>query len=149
MTELITSGVLTGGSLLLLAYWFRYMCLLILSARTTRDYAGEVAMANQLRFFEVQSQLGVSMELDRLQASLDRDYAVLTYLLQNAAGSTNEESSMEARMLRMNYQLIGAWARVSRPFSLAASRRALEEMSMVVAHFANVMGERAAAGSVA
>jgi hypothetical protein len=147
MTELITSGVLTGGSLLLLAYWFRYMCLLILSARTTRDYACEVAMANQLSFFAVQSQLGVSMELDRLQASLDRDYAVLTYLLKNAARSASQESSIEARMLRMNYRLVGMWAQVSRPFSLAASRRAVEEMSMVVAHFANVMGERAASAA--
>jgi hypothetical protein len=147
MTELITSGALTGGSLLLLAYWFRYMCLLILSARTTRDYAGEVAMANQLSSFQVQSQLGVSMELDRLQAALDRDYAVLTYLLKNAAHSSSEESSIEARMLRLNYQLVSMWAQASRPFSMAASRRALEEMSMVVAHFANVMGERAASAA--
>lgn len=147
MTELITSGVLTGGSVLLLAYWFRYMCLLILNARSTRDYAGEVAMANQLSFFQVQSQVGVSIELDRLQASLDRDYAVLTYLLKNAAHSGSEESSIEARMLRMNYRLVGAFARMSRPFSLAASRRAIAEMSLVLAHFADVMGERAASAA--
>ena len=58
MVELITTGVLTVGSVLLLAYWFRYMCLLILSAKTTQDYAGQVATANQLSFLEVQSQLG-------------------------------------------------------------------------------------------
>jgi hypothetical protein len=87
------------------------------------------------------------MELDRLQAALDRDYAVLTYLLKNAAHSSSEESSIEARMLRLNYQLVSMWAQASRPFSMAASRRALEEMSMVVAHFANVMGERAASAA--
>ncbi len=137
--------------MLLLAYWFRYMCLLILSAKTTQDYAGQVATANQLSFLEVQSQLGAgaSAELDRLHAALDRDYAVLTSLLKNAAGPAGSESSMEARMLEMNYRLASTWARVSRNFSPAASRRALEEMSLVVAHFANIMGERAACGSAA
>jgi hypothetical protein len=151
MVELITTGVLTVGSVLLLAYWFRYMCLLILSAKTTQDYAGQVATANQLSFLEVQSQLGAGAytELDRLHAALDRDYALLTYLLKHASGSADRESSMEARMLEMNYRLVSTWARVSRNFSPAASRRALEEMSLVVAHFANIMGERSACGSAA
>jgi hypothetical protein len=148
MVELITTGFLTVGSVLLLAYWFRYMCLLILSAKTTQDYAAQVATANQLSFLEVQSQLGVGAytELDRLHAALDRDYALLTYLLKHAAGG---QSSMESRMLEMNYRLVSTWARVSRGFSPAASRRALEEMSLVVAHFANIMGERSACGSAA
>ncbi len=155
MVELITTGVLTVGSVLLLAYWFRYMCLLILSAKTTQDYAGQVATANQLSFLEVQSQLGAGAytELDRLHAALDRDYALLTYLLKNASGSaggeSSRESSMEAHMLEMNYRLVSTWARLSRNFSPAASRRALEEMSLVVAHFANIMGERSACGSAA
>jgi hypothetical protein len=151
MVELITTGILTVGSVLLLAYWFRYMCLLILSARTTQDYAGQVATANQLSFLEVQAQLGAgaSPELDRLHAALDRDYSLLTRLLKNAAGSAGSESSMETRMLEMNYRLVSTWARVSRNFSPAASRRALEEMSLVVAHFANIMGERSACGSAA
>ncbi len=129
---------------MLLAYWFRYMCLMILSAKTTQDYASQVATANQLSFLEVQAQLGAgaSPELDRLHAALDRDYALLTNVLKH-------ESSMEARMLEMNYRLVSTWARMSRSFSPAASRRALEEMSLVVAHFANMMGERSACGSAA
>jgi hypothetical protein len=150
MVELITTGILTVGSVLLLAYWFRYMCLMILSAKTTQDYAGQVATANQLSFLEVQAQLGAgaSPELDRLHGALDRDYALLTRLLKNA-GSAGSESSMETRMLEMNYRLVSTWARASRNFSPAASRRALEEMSLVVAHFANIMGERSACGSAA
>jgi hypothetical protein len=144
MVELITTGVMTVGSVSLLAYWFRYMCLLILGAKTTHDYAAQVATANQLSFLEVQSQLGAGActELDRLHASLDRDYTLLTNLLKHAAGSAGEESSIEAGMLEMNYRLVSTWARVSRNFSPAAARRALEEMSLVVAHFANIMGER-------
>lgn len=150
MIELVTTIGITAGSAVLFGYWFRYTCLLILSAKTTRDYAGEVAAANQLHFLEVQSQLrshslaGAPVELDRLHADLERDYAVVTYLLKNVAGPTGEESPLEARMLEMNYMLMRAWYRVSRRFSLQSSCRALQEMSQVVAHFANMMGERAA-----
>src|ERR1700688_2114543 len=114
MVELITTGILTVGSVLLLAFCFRYMCLLILSAKTTQDYASQIATANQLSFLEVQSQLsaGAYTELDRLHAALDRDYALLTRLL--TAGSAGAESSMEARMLEVNYRLVSAWAQVSR-----------------------------------
>jgi len=38
---------------------------------------------------------------------------------------------------------------VTGAFSPTAARKALEEMSMVVAHFANAMGQQAAAGAAA
>lgn len=150
MLEFAVTVILTVGSVLLFGYWFRYTCLLILSAKTARDYAGDVAAANQLGFLEVQSQLRQgAVELDALHASLARDYDVVTYLLKHAAQSSNQESSLEARMLEMNYRLMGAWYQVSRRFSAAAARHALEEMSLVIGHFANVMGERAAYGAAA
>ncbi|HYL96209.1 MAG TPA: hypothetical protein VET69_10425 [Terriglobales bacterium] len=150
MIELVVTIGMTVGSLLLFGYWFRYTCLLILSAKTTQDYAGEVAAANQLSFLEVQATLraGVPAALDPLQAALDRDYALVTYLLKNAALAAGHRS-VETRMLAMNYGLMRAWFRLSRQFSLEASRRALEEMSQVVAHLANVMGEQAACGAAA
>ena len=52
-------------------------------------------------------------------------------------------------MLEINYRVMRAWYSVSRRFSPAAAARAIEEMSMVVAHFANSMGERSAATSAA
>ena len=150
MIELIVTIGMTAGSLLLFGYWFRYTCLLILSAKTTQDYACEVAAANQLSFLEVQATLreGAPAELDPLQTALDRDYAVVTYLLKNAARAAGHQS-VETRMLAMNYRLMRAWSRLSRQFSLEASRRALEEMSQVVAHLANIMGEQAACGTAA
>ncbi len=150
MLEFAVTVVLTVGSALLFGYWFRYTCLLILSAKTARDYAREVATANQLSFLQVQAQLREdAVELDALHASLARDYDVVTYLLKHAAHSSNEESPLEARMLEMNYRLNSAWYQVSRRFSASAARQALEEMSLVVGHFANVMGERAACGAAA
>jgi hypothetical protein len=148
MLELIVTSVITASSVLLLGYWFRYSCLLILSARTTRDYAADVATANQLSFLQVQAQLRENpVDLDRLQSALNRDFALVTYLIQNASGQG--EWGMEDRMLQLNYRLMGAWASISRTFSPEAGRRALDEMSMIISHFANAMGERAAVGAAA
>jgi len=140
-----------AGSVLLFGYWFRYTCLLILSARTTRDYAASVALANQLSFPEVQAQLrelAVS-DLDGLKNALDRDYKVLTYLLKNATNSSDGQDALEKRMLAINYRVMQSWYSMSRNFSPAAAARALDEMASVVAHFANSMGERAAVGAAA
>src|SRR6266478_5518384 len=113
MIEFITTVFITGSSVLLFGYWFRYTCLLILSAKTTRDFAGQVATANQLGFLEVQAQLRASAaNLDQLRDSLDRDYAVLSRLLKHS-GDSPEESSLENRMLALNYRVTRAWYSVS------------------------------------
>ena len=145
MIELLTTIIITASSVLLFGYWFRYTCLLILSAKTTRDYAGQVVTANQLGFLEVQAQLRANVDsLDSLRAILDRDYAVLSGLLKQAGESPSEGSSMEKSMLALDYRVMHAWSRVAGTFSPSAARQALEEMSMVVAHFANSMGRQAA-----
>jgi hypothetical protein len=147
MLELIVTLVITVSSVLMLGYWFRYSCLLILSAESIRDYAADIAAANQLSFLQVQAHLRdhQGADLDNLQAALDRDLKVITYLIQNASG----EWGMEERMLQVNYRLMGAWFSVSSRFSPEAGRRALDEMSMIISHFANAMGERAAVGAAA
>ena len=148
MLELIVTLIITVSSALLFGYWFRYTCLLILSAKTTRDYAADIATANQLSFLQVQTQLRENpVDLDRLQASLDRDLAVITYLIQHASGQG--EWGMEDRMLQLNYRLMSAWCRLSSRFSPEAARRALDEMSQTVAFLANALGEQAAAGAAA
>jgi hypothetical protein len=149
MLELIVTLVITVSSVLMFGYWFRYTCLLILSAETTRDYAADIATANQLSFLQVQTELRDQQpaDLNRLQASLDRDLAVVSYLLQHTSGQS--EWGMEARMLKLNYRLMSTWCSVSQRFSPEAGRRALDEMTMIVSHFANSLGEQAAAGAAA
>jgi len=144
MFQLAVTVIIAAGSVLLFAYWFRYTCLLIVSAKTALDYAGAVATANQLSFLEVQARLHEHsvIDFDPLHAALERDYTLITYLLKNASHFSSEESSIETRMLAMNYRLMDCWYQVCRRFSPQAACRALEDMSMVVAHFANVMGER-------
>jgi hypothetical protein len=149
MLDLIVTLGITVSSVLMLGYWFRYSCLLILSAETTRDYAADIATANQLSFLQVQAELRDQQpaDLNRLQAALDRDLAVVTYLIQNASGQG--EWGMEARMLKLNYRLMSTWCSMSQRFSPEAGRRALDEMSMIVSHFANSLGEQATAGAAA
>ena len=149
MLYLIVTLLITVSSVLMLGYWFRYSCLLMLSAETTRDYAADIATANQLSFLQVQAELRDQQpaDLNRLQAALDRDLAVVTYLIQNASGQG--EWGMEARMLKLNYRLMSTWCSVSQRFSPEAGRRALDEMSMIVSHFANSLGEQATAGAAA
>ena len=149
MLELIVTLVITVSSVLMLGYWFRYSCLLILSAETTRDYAADVATANQLSFLQVQAELRDQSpaDLNRLQASLDRDMAVVTYLIQHASGQS--EWGMESRMLQLNYRVMSTWCSFSQRFSPDAARRALDEMTMIVSHFANSLGEQATAGAAA
>jgi len=150
MFESALTILITASSVLLFGYWFRYTCLLILSAKTAKDYALDVATANQLSFLTVQSQLreGALGDLNTLHNSLDRDFAMITYLIGHAGGAQGE-FRVEDRMLQLNYKLMGTWYEISHRFSAEAGRSALNEMSMVIAHFANAMGERAACGAAA
>jgi hypothetical protein len=146
LIESIATIVIMAGSLALAGYWFRYTCLLMLHARTTVDHGREVALANQLSFAEVQSQLfAPSANLDQLRGSLDRDFALLTALMTQASTGFG----IEERMLAFNYRVAAARYQFGQQFSANAAREALEEMSMVVAHFANSLGEASAAAAAA
>ena len=141
MIELIATITLTAGSVLLFCYWFRYTCVLILNAQTVREYAMNVAQANQLSFLQVQSRLTEgSPDLDGLKSALDRDYAVITGLLSRLDA---EQSGIEQRMLAIHYRMMGAIYSASRHVSPTAARNALEEMSQVLTHFADSIGEAA------
>jgi hypothetical protein len=147
MIELITTVVIIASSALLFGYWFRYTCLLMLNTRTARDYASDIAMANQLSFANVQTQLSqASADLGGLRASLDRDFAVVSKMLDQASAG---QAGIEQKMLAIHYRLMGVWYAVGSHVSPTAARQALEEMSMVVAHFANSIGEAAASPSAA
>ena len=139
MIELIATAVITVASALLFGYWFRYTCLLILSAKTTQDFAAKVATANQLQFLEVQSQLqSQGTNLSLMQDALNRDYVTVCKLLKQA-----DSNDMENRMLGVHFRMMNAW------FSVSRQRGALEQMSQVVAHFANSLGEQAYSGAAA
>ena len=131
------------GSVLMFAYWFRYTCLLILSAKTARDYAADLVHATGLRVVEVQSKLRTDRTIDlaELHAALELDYSLIQSLLQRAMG---EQAILENRMLQIHCRINHIY-RTSRVLSATAARQALDEMSMVVMDFANIAGENKAA----
>jgi hypothetical protein len=145
MIELLATITIMASSIFLFGYWFRYSCLLIVSAKTCKDYAASLVQSNGLKFPEVQSLLRDNAEtnLDQLRDSLDRDYALVRGLMKQVS----IDSPLEERILALNYRVMGAWYRVSAQFSVRAARQALEEMSMVVAHMANSVGECAASAA--
>jgi hypothetical protein len=143
MIEKIATSIIVFGSSLLFMYWFRYVCLLVLSARPTRDYAAIAATANQLRFKSVQTVLRqrVITDPDELRRLLDHDYQVLAYLWTHVADPIAGVAAIERRMLEIDYRLMSLWYRASSPFSRVAACQALDEMSEVVAHFADAIGQ--------
>jgi hypothetical protein len=142
---MIVSSLIIAVSLVLFLYWFRYTCILILNTRTTRDYTLEVAAANDLQFTAVPAQLDLSttQEMDHILDSLERDYTVVNGLLKKAGNVEIGGDSIEEIMLRMDFRIMSLFYGVSRRFSDSMARRALDEMSQIVAHFANTCGERA------
>jgi hypothetical protein len=143
MIELVVTTAVAIGSALLFAYWFRYTCLLILGAKTVRDYAAQVASDNQLGFISVHSQLAgcATEDLRRLEQALLHDYAVICALLDRVE---NQQSGLETRMLRLHYGITRTRFDVSRRLSPRIAREALSEMCRVVACLANGVGEAAA-----
>ncbi len=128
----------------LFVYWFRYTCMLILNTQTSTDYAGEVAAANELSFLEVQSAIPSAGRghLVAIHNLLDRDYDMVSRLLEKSLGVGDEGSTIEQAMLRIDFLAMKVVFHLSRPVSDRLARRSLTEMTHVVAHLANSFGEQ-------
>jgi hypothetical protein len=125
-------------SLILLIYWFRYSCLLIL-----RGHASDNAVSEDVRFhfLDVQKRLPSDTDLNRLHRSLQQDFRLLTYLFEHA--KSLGAPSIEQRLLKLDYQLMQTWFRLTRARAPQQARLALTEMTNVVAFLAQRMNEQA------
>jgi hypothetical protein len=92
-------------------------------------------------FAEVQARLRTAEALDPLHLSLQRDYEVLIYLLQHAAGLSME--SFEDRLLVLDYKVMQWWYRLTRVAAPQQARHALHEMASILIVLAQKMGEHA------
>jgi len=136
---MIASFLIIGFSVLLLAYWFRYSCILLLRAHAERTALAVPDI--RFCFAEVQAQLRTAELLDPLHLSLQRDYEILTYLLQHAAGLSLE--SFEDRLLVLDYKVMQWWYRLTRIAAPRQARQALYEMASILNVLAQKMGEQA------
>jgi len=134
---MIATVLIIAFSLVLFVYWFRYSCLLLLR----RSSEQPAAAANRFSFVRVQQDLPGAMELDPLRRSLDRDYRLLTYLLDHAAGLELEK--LEYRLLVIDYRLMQMWYRLTRWAAPGQARLALGEMADVLNVLVGRIGEQA------
>ncbi|MBM3811898.1 MAG: hypothetical protein FJW20_09715 [Acidimicrobiia bacterium] len=143
---MLTSIVIIGISALMFCYWFRYTCSLILRTESGQDYTTEVAAANRLSFLSVRKELAEAPQeqLGELQSKLDRDFEIVKCLLRHSE-ALERSGSPEELMLRIDYQSLKMWCWIGRRLAPSSAKRALEEMSLIVGHFANSFAERAAA----
>jgi len=129
---------------LLFLYWFRHTCLLILAQRNGSEYGLKVASTIRLSFPGVQDSLQTKpliTALDRVHASLEDDYRILTDLLQQATGN----DSIEHRVLAIDYKAMQLWYKMTRTRDVALARNALVEMCSILGFFADELGQNAEA----
>src|SRR6266567_2669021 len=140
---MLASILIIAFSLALLAYWFRYSCILLLRNQSEALASAFATADNRFHILEVRERLLTGQQLDPLHSSLQRDYQVLTYLLQHAAGL--ELTSFEDRLLVLDYKLMQWWYQLTRIAAPDQARQALSEMAQVLGILAGKIDERAGA----
>jgi hypothetical protein len=142
-----TSILIIAFSAILLIYWFRYCCILLIRTHAEQQAVSALACDSQFSFNNVRERLRSESELDALCRSLDRDYALFSYLLGHAAGLG--ATSLEDRLLVIDYKVMQGWYRLTKTAAPEQARNALDEMATVLGLLVGKMGERAAAQSQA
>ena len=107
---MITSIVIISISALLFAYWLRYSCMLLL--RDARERAGQTVADERFGIAGVLERLKTETDLSDLERSLERDYHVVTYVIEHATDL--ELASIENKLLILDYKLMRFWSRVTR-----------------------------------
>lgn len=144
MISVILSALVIVFSLALFLYWFRYSCILILRTRTASDFSSSLASGSPLTFDQIQRELesgSTGVDLETFRRCLEHDYELISSLLARAPGIAEHFSQLEQLMLQADYKVMQAWDTASRRLLRQPSRRAIAEMSAIVAFFANVAGE--------
>ena len=136
---MITSVFIIAISVILFVYWLRYSCVMLLRSAQER---GEMAKSADERFSvaAVQERLKTESDLDPLEQALERDYHVVTYLIEHAADL--ELASIENKLLVLDYKLMRIWSRVTRTVAPQQSRKALCEMASVLSVLVGQMGDQ-------
>lgn len=125
----------------LLAYWFRYSCILLL--RDSADEAGALSPAMQGTFQRAAIQDGLenNAPLDPVHDLLARDYQVLTYLVRHSSRVKLE--SFEERLLVWDYKCMQFWYGMTKTAAPDQARQALQEMAKVLTILSGRIGQRA------
>jgi hypothetical protein len=142
---MITGVLIFAISTLLLAYWLRYSCALLLRnagerAVRSEDCDQRFNFSTVLEQLKTLEQVNAPRELDPLERALERDYHVVTFLIEHAADL--ELASIENSLLVLDYKVMRAWSRLTRTVAPGCSHRALVEMASVLSVLVAQMGEQ-------
>lgn len=137
---MLASFLIIVISLALLAYWFRYSCVLLLKDRAL-GAAEDPVQAVRFSFGAVRERLQSEPDLDPLNSSLRRDYELVMYLVKHASGL--ELTNIEDRLLVWDYRLMQCSYRLTKTLYPSQARQALFEMASVLDVLIRRMGEQA------
>lgn len=140
----IAGALILFFSLGLLAYWFRYTCVMILDAQPDEASEAEQARTNHLSFAAIREKLrnhSGDLPLESLRQSLEQDYRFVRFLLRQT-GRTGG-CCVEARILMLDYHLMRLWYRMMQHSHRSLAYKALEEMSGIIGYLVR----KAAAGA--
>ena len=126
---MITSVFIIAISVILFVYWLRYSCVMLLRNAQERTEVSTVA-DERFSISSVRERLRTEGDLDSLERALDRDYHVVTYLIEHAADL--ELASIENKLLVIDYKLMRVWSHLTRTAAPEQSRTALAEMASVL-----------------
>jgi hypothetical protein len=143
---MFASILILSISVVLLLYWFRYTCLLLLQKDEELARVARVAEANGLSFLAAHAQLTQPVQSGTLgwtatERALDRDYRILAFLLSHAPDLGG--SPVEQWILALDFRLMQVWYRLTKTFSPESSRIALQEMTAVLTRMSGMLSERA------
>ena len=138
---MLASILIISFSLVLFVYWFRYCCALLLRSSEEQLVSTPVPADTRFGVAGVMERLRTEEELDRIHQTLNRDYRVFTYLVQHAAGL--ELSSIEDRLLLLDYRLMQLWYRITLTAAPRQAREALSQMASILNVLVRKMGQQA------
>ena len=134
---MVTSVFIIVISAVLLLYWLRYCCVMLLHGAQERSTVPSVA-DERFCASSVLERLKTEADLAPLERALERDYRVVTYIMEHATDL--ELASIENKLLVFDYQLMRLWSRLTRTLAPQQSRKALSEMASVLGALAGQMG---------
>jgi hypothetical protein len=139
---MITGVFIIAISAILFIYWLRYSCVMLLGSARERAEMSRVA-DERFSVSSVWERLKTEGDLGSLERALERDYTVVTYLIEHAADL--ELASIENKLLVLDYKLMRVWSRLTRTVAPEQSRKALSEMASVLSVLVSQMGEQSPA----
>jgi hypothetical protein len=134
---MVTSVFIVAISTVLLVYWLRYSCVMLLQDALERS-AMRSAADERFSATAVLTRLETEADLAPLEHALERDYRVVTYIIEHTTDL--ELASIENKLLVLDYRMMRLWSRLTRSLAPRQSRKALSEMASVLKVLASQMG---------